>query len=486
MFDTDAKTGQNPADLLHSMLESDAFENFCGEVATKADGDKIVSITYRIEPVDPLACVEVLGREDTFNFYWEKPDRDLAFGAGGEVIRLRSGGDNRILELKEQIEEVQKRTHHFSPIQHRYGGIHFLGGGSFFDQIEEPIWKGFGAFSLTVPEWLFIRDGKLGLLTLTARKDRGLSTEQLKRHFLKMHEQLLPALNMDRDEVLERSMENGWILDPDGEEIENRWMKMVDEVKQEIRQASFEKIVLARRFTARSKQPISPTLMLNRLRNQYHNCYSFLIHQKNSGTFIGSTPERLAYLNNRLLLTDGLAGSISRGESATEDALMEKQLLNSPKNLREHRYVVRSIARNLQPFSKNVDYPDRPGVKKLRNVQHLFTPITAYLKEESAYLDIISSLHPTPAVGGYPRKQALDYIRRFEEFDRGWYAGPVGWLNLNRCGEFSVAIRSGIIKDDTAHFYAGCGILSDSDPVTEWKESQLKFMPMVSAMNGHG
>ncbi|HLR32116.1 MAG TPA: chorismate-binding protein, partial [Fodinibius sp.] len=141
------------------------------------------------------------------------------------------------------------------------------------------------------------------------------------------------------------------------------------------------------------------------------------------------------------------------------------------------------IRHRLQPLTKNVYCDHQPRIKKLSNVQHLHTPIRAHLKDDTDILPVIEQLHPTPAVGGYPRKDAMEYIRELEDFERGWYAGPVGWMTPSGSGEFAVAIRSGLLSEDEAHFFAGCGIVADSNPKEEWEETNLKLSPMLSALN---
>ncbi|MEX2455954.1 MAG: chorismate-binding protein, partial [Balneolaceae bacterium] len=149
----------------------------------------------------------------------------------------------------------------------------------------------------------------------------------------------------------------------------------------------------------------------------------------------------------------------------------------------EHQFVVRAINDNLKPYSLQVEHPSQPQVKKLQNVQHLFTPISASIKNGIQIHELIQNLHPTPAVGGYPRDEATRHIQDIEQIERGWYSAPVGWFNLNGSGEFAVAIRSALLHDHKAHLYAGCGIVADSDAETEWHETLLKFEPMMDAIN---
>jgi menaquinone-specific isochorismate synthase len=161
---------------------------------------------------------------------------------------------------------------------------------------------------------------------------------------------------------------------------------------------------------------------------------------------------------------------------------LEYELLHSQKDLNEHAFVLDAIEENLQRFSDVFEHPVSPGIKKLSNVQHLYTPVHAKIKKGVSRTEVLSKLHPTPAVGGYPREAAMPYISKLEHFDRGWYAAPVGWINAHGEGEFVVAIRSGLIKTNEVRFFAGCGIVEDSNPQKEWDETNLKFIPMLTAL----
>jgi len=125
-----------------------------------------------------------------------------------------------------------------------------------------------------------------------------------------------------------------------------------------------------------------------------------------------------------------------------------------------------------------------PQLLKLKNVQHLKTPILGELIPGQSILDILADLHPTPAVGGFPHQAALEAIRSTEKLDRGWYAAPLGWIGASGHGEFAVALRSGLIDGAKARLFAGCGIVADSDPQTEFAESCLKFQAMLRALGG--
>ena len=268
----------------------------------------------------------------------------------------------------------------------------------------------------------------------------------------------------------------------------DEWMASVAGIVEMIRQGAFEKVVLAREIlltlqTAQGAFDIGVTLQ--RLRESYPTAYVFAM-QRGERFFVGATPERLV-LGHRdgQIHTMALAGSARRGETEQEDAALGEQLLRSEKNNREHAIVVDMMRAALEEHCSHVQVASAPELLKLRNVQHLKTGITGELLPERSILDIIADLHPTPAVGGYPRQAALAAIRQSERLDRGWYAAPLGWIGTSGHGEFAVALRSALIEGGQARLFAGCGIVADSDPQVELAESWLKFQAMLRALD-HG
>ena len=150
--------------------------------------------------------------------------------------------------------------------------------------------------------------------------------------------------------------------------------------------------------------------------------------------------------------------------------------------MHEHRIVRDDILCQLENYIKDITFPKSPEVKQLTNVQHLFTPIEGTIINGADAFNILAQLHPTPAVGGYPRYNINSMIKDLEGFERGWYASPVGWLDENGDAEFVVAIRCGYISPDHALLYAGCGVVRASDPIDEWEETKLKFRPLLHAI----
>ncbi len=163
-----------------------------------------------------------------------------------------------------------------------------------------------------------------------------------------------------------------------------------------------------------------------------------------------------------------LAGSAPRGKTEEEDRCFGTELLLSEKNKEEHEIVVAMIRDTLTTFCSEVLVTDTPQLLQLKNIQHLKTPIFGQLLPGYSILDAVQTLHPTPAVGGFSRQAALEAIRADQNLDRGWYAGPIGWIDGNGNGEFAVALRSALIKDNKAVLFVGCGIVADSHPENEY------------------
>ncbi|HEX9133976.1 MAG TPA: isochorismate synthase [Ktedonobacteraceae bacterium] len=262
------------------------------------------------------------------------------------------------------------------------------------------------------------------------------------------------------------------------------WMAMVAKVVARIQQGAFEKVVLARAIQLVLDDPTHAfdiDVTLQRLRESYPTAYIFAI-QRGERFFVGATPERLVQAQDGQIHTMALAGSVRRGETEAEDTQLGVELLQSEKNNNEHAIVVAMVQEALKHHCTNVHVSAAPQLLKLKNVQHLKTPFAGDLVPGRCILDVMADLHPTPAVGGFPRQAALEEIRSTEKLDRGWYAGPLGWIGASGHGEFAVALRSGLVDGARATLFAGCGIVSDSEPQIEYAESWWKFQVMLRGL----
>ena len=179
---------------------------------------------------------------------------------------------------------------------------------------------------------------------------------------------------------------------------------------------------------------------------------------------------------------DCLAGSIGRATLPGADEELALALLHDPKERHEHQVVLRALAENLRPLCDELEIPSGPSILRTATVQHLHTPVRARVRGGIQVLDLVERLHPTPATGGYPREKALALIEKYESLDRGWYAGPVGWIDGAGNGDFAVAIRSGLVQGKNVRLYGGSGIVAGSDPAREYEETNIKLETMAWAL----
>ena len=262
-----------------------------------------------------------------------------------------------------------------------------------------------------------------------------------------------------------------------------QWLASVAAVVDAIRAGQLEKAVLARTVQVSAAGGFAPGAALRYLEKHYPECCIFAVAHGDQ-CFLGATPERLVRLEAGQVEVACLAGSIGRGRTPEEDRRLGAALLGSAKNRHEHQVVLDAIVAGLAPWCNSVAAAPEPVLLKFANVQHLYTPVRARLRNGATVLDLAATLHPTPAIGGHPTAKALAFIRRLEAVDRGWYAGPVGWVDGRGQGEFAVALRSALLAGEQAWLYAGCGIMADSDPEAEFAESCLKLRPMLAALGG--
>jgi isochorismate synthase len=262
-----------------------------------------------------------------------------------------------------------------------------------------------------------------------------------------------------------------------------QWKAIVRQIEQNMRRGELGKVVLARQYHVEGRAIFDPALVAERLRADYADCFVFAV-ARGERCFLGASPERLVRLRDGAVRATCLAGSIARGATAEQDQQLGAELLASAKDRAEHEFVVRAICATLADVCADQMSAGPLALMKLRNVQHLFTPIVGRVAVGCDILDMVARLHPTPAMGGVPREQAMEVIRRFEGMDRGWYASPVGWMDARGEGEFAVAIRSALLQGAVASLFAGCGIVAGSDPDREYAESCLKLRPMLSVLGG--
>jgi isochorismate synthase len=261
-----------------------------------------------------------------------------------------------------------------------------------------------------------------------------------------------------------------------------RYAGAVEEATRRIGAGAFRKIVLARTIEVDAGRTVEPRLLAARLRAVDPDAYTFIATTAR-GTMVGASPELLLSRRGREVRSNPLAGSAPRAGDPEEDRHNGRELERSSKNREEHAIVVEAVAEVLGPFCETITWDPEPVLLPTANVWHLSTRFVGTLREPVAdALALVAALHPTPAVGGSPRAVALETIRELEPFDRGRYAGPVGWIDADGDGEWAIALRCAEIVGERATLYAGAGIVADSDPEAEVEETERKFRAFLDAL----
>jgi isochorismate synthase len=259
------------------------------------------------------------------------------------------------------------------------------------------------------------------------------------------------------------------------------WCELVATATKAMREAGpdgLQKVVLARELTVEADQPFDRAAILTRLRAAYPGCFLFHVDG-----FLGASPELLVGRAGDVVRAQPMAGTAPRGGDPSTDARLGAALLASPTYRHEHQITIDMVYDALLPWCSYLDYEAEPSVVGVANVQHLATMVEGRLSQPApSVLELVGALHPTPAVSGWPRDLADEWIAEHEGFDRGRYAGAVGWVDQAGNGTWAVSIRCADVDGATARLYAGNGIVADSDPATELAETQAKLQAVLSAL----
>ncbi len=466
----------------------------------------LVAVTEPVPTVDAITLYAAAVEADLEAALWLRPSQGMALVGIGRAWATEPQGPDRfataeaewhnllagarldvaaarldVVNANPMGEDAATRTESkdTEPSQ-AIGGPTLLGGLGFTGRTpaaDDP-WGPFGASSLVLPQLLLAtRDGRS---TITAA---AVANEANPRELERTWTTLAARAKADAPNP------NGLVARPviaplatEGEQPDHdHWRRLVGMFAGAVGRGRIDKVVLARRLGLRSPVELDVPNALRRLAASApeSTIYAF---RRGGRTFIGATPERLVRTDGRTFKTVAVAGTIGRGADAQEDARLAQDLLDSEKDREEHAIVVAAIRDVLRPVAETIEVAKQPGIMTLRFVQHLVTEIGGTVPEGNGLLSLGARLHPTPAVGGEPRDVAVALIDEHEGFDRGWYAGPIGWLGADGDGELCVALRCGIVDRTRAWLFAGCGIVADSNPDREWEESRIKLRAVLTAL----
>ena len=423
-------------------------------ISTIGTPHKIFRYEFAIDRIDVLGWLDA--QKATVKTYWS--NRDGGYEMGGVGVADSIKGDEPISH-RALFEYMEERLS-LDNLHLRY-----YGGEGFYTQGVSEEWKKFGTYRFIVPQFeLFYEHNRthfvfnLSLNDLTADKLSLLQQQVNDLHFDRPADPyVLPAVKSRMDYPNQKE-----------------WDKIFQKVEEGIRQGQFEKIVLARKTQLTFADSISPVVFLRQLKEKTPQCFHFCFQIDEHTAFLGASPERLYKRTANELESEAIAGTRPRGKNDTESQRLKNELKASSKDKKEHQYVVEAILSSLKPLCKECNYDRSPTILELKGGHHLVTRFKGILSENTLDHELLSAIHPTPAVAGTPAKITLEKIRQWEPFDRGWYAGAVGYVGFNEV-EFAVAIRSGLILGNSLSLFAGAGIVKESKSQEEWQEIEHKM-----------
>ncbi|MBD2313210.1 isochorismate synthase [Desertifilum sp. FACHB-1129] len=448
----------------------------CQQNALAKKQPHLVSISQEIPGVDPLLVLQEVAQPNQLNFYWENRNRGEAIAAINSTKTLQIQQGNRFQTAQKFIQDCFNKITASGDLHLRFSGPHFFCNFTFFERPTSPH-AAFPAATLFLPQLQIATSHQKCVLALNLEIhpqtpihplcDR--LWQQLRQ--IKRLEHRPPYLPLPRPQSLQTQPPQY-----------HQFKSAVSAALEAIDSQKLSKIVLAHAIDIRSPIPFRLIDSLSNLRRLHPDCHVFLVSNGKGQHFMGASPERLMSISDRQLATDALAGSAPRGKTPIEDADLANRLIASEKERREHRFVIDFITQRLTELGLTPQLLSAPQLLQLSNIQHLWTPIAAKVPPNIHPLDIVAALHPTPAVAGDPCEVACQEIQRYEAFERGPYAAPLGWVDRNGNSEFIVGIRSALIAGDRARLYAGAGIVSGSNPDKELAEIQLKLQALLKAL----
>jgi len=456
------------------------FLEGCREAARDKGHFQIASISLAVKHIAPLAVLQSIYEPGELHCYIERASDDEAVAAAEAVVQARFDGPDRFAQVKAFAAEILENTIAVGDLSEAFTGPHFFTAFTFDDSVSED--AAFPAATVFLPRWQVSRSrgsyGAVANLKIEADTDIDGLVLRVWGAYRKFG-----AFDYAPDSELSETAEQPKLLQR-RELAPDVYPQAVAQALKAIKAGRYEKIVLARGIALEADRPWQPLDALNRLRERFSGCFTFSFSGGDARSFIGATPERLLQIRDGHLLTEAIAGSAPRGQTASEDARYARELLESEKDLHEHICVRDSILRRLGKAGVQGQAEARPRLLPLANVQHLRTRIEAEVGESVHLLDILPEMHPTPAVGGSPREKAVPCIAGLEQLERGLYAGVIGWFNHLNEGEMIVGIRSALIEGKQARLYAGAGIVEGSDPEKEMRETEMKLHALLDVLVG--
>lgn len=451
------------------------------ERAVAADSKTVLVLGFNAPNGDPLGWLA--HHQGVPSVYWRGRDGWEYAGIGVTHLIAARGPDAMLRTANEAVSFLRGRV--ISETSPQARRPRFFGGFAFDPQNpDRGIWEeaGFGDAALILPEAVYARRENQSYVFFSFEVTPRTTPDSLIERLAVLNSAYWSGFECPSRLDVVSFTEEAQSLSSDYA----RWVESSSAVLRGIAAGELDKVVLAECRTLRLETgaaELNPWPVVAALRDFDPACYQFGFQFGDRHVFVGASPERLFRLSGQRVETEAVAGTTTRGRNEAEDQMLAGQLAASVKDQLEHRYVDEALRDGLRTLAVNGANATQAqlDVVRLRTLQHLRSVISTELRPDVTLGDILTTLHPTPAVCGVPRERAREVIRLHEKEPRGWYGGPVGWVGAE-AAEFSVAIRSALLSRDRVRLYAGAGLVRGSLPDNEWQEIQDKLQTFQSAV----
>jgi menaquinone-specific isochorismate synthase len=462
-------------DILSSTINS--LSRFISSSDRKNDG-RLFSYAFKLNIPNQLQLLNRLESSYSKMIFFRQPNGKHSFIALGSVTELIPENETEISAIAKNFNKWKNEfINNWDDLGLNYVPI-IVSAVKFDGKRNSEKWIDFPPLTFYIPEIILLRSEEESYCIFNfIFKDE----KQVETILINLKEKLSSIINSNGKIDYSPASTTEDVLKDSIEEKTN-WNNLVEKARDILKNNQSEKLVLSRQKIFFISNHPDWNCIFEKLEKNFPECYLFLNKSKKS-CFFGVSPEKFISVNYGKIEVEAVAGSAPRSKQQPEDMNYENGLLVSKKNLKEHKYVSEFIINVLKEYSINITSSDNPEIKKLDNIQHLITKVSAELKVKDKLFELIEDLYPTPAVCGVPKNDAIEYIRQLENYDRGLYSGLIGWLDFNGNCDFSVTIRSALAKGKEITAYAGAGILEDSDPDEEFEETQLKLKPILMLFN---
>ena len=446
------------------------FLDFTNSLYIK-DEQKLISYSFPVEIFDPIIIIDHLNKFYNDIFFFRNPHSNLTFIGLNSALEISETGLTNFLSFSEKLNYWKQTVSGNDDVSFSI----FCCASKFDPQKKSVLWEDFESLRFHIPEFiLFFEKGKVNGLFNFIYSEKSDSKSLAKRflEYLNKFESLVKDGGIHKSEFRNSKMESV------NKEFEN-WHRIFRESIKLMNEKKVEKLVLSREHSFKLNAPVCWEGLLSKLADRFPDCYLFFNKQNNS-IFFGSSPEMFLKVTDNIAEVESVAGSAPRGEKSESDSEFTKLLQSSEKNHHEHLYVSKFISEILFRYSDDVKIIEEKQIRKLDNIQHLITRISAQLNSKDKLFELIDSLYPTPAVCGVPKEESMKYIRNLESHDRGLYSGVVGLFDFRNNCELAVSIRSALVKENNVTAFAGAGLVANSDCDEEFLETNLKLNTILS------